>query len=96
MELKIYLNEIFRNIISEIIQTEKAYVQDLFTCLDVSLNIFKRIFWSNNQFFFLFLKKYLKELKVNQQQVPENLKGKESIVFGNMEEIYNFHKKYFI
>jgi hypothetical protein len=24
---------------------------------------------------------------------PEYLKGKEAIIFGNLEEIFNFHKK---
>ncbi len=32
------------------------------------------------------------EFKRNPQNIPENLKAKEGIIFSNIEEIYNFHK----
>ena len=61
-----------RNIISEIIQTEKSYVTDLCACLET----------------------YYKEFVTNSiSQQPDYLRGKEGIIFGNLEEIYNFHKK---
>ena len=60
-----------RNIITEIIQTEKSYVQDLKACLESYVNQFIN----------------------NKAAQPEYLKDKEAIIFGNLEDIYNFHKK---
>ena len=60
-----------QNIITEIIQTEKSYCQDLRACLE----------------------SYFKEFTQNTQSQPEYLRGKEAIIFGNLEEIYNFHRK---
>ena len=31
---------------------------------------------------------------LNNQDVPAGLAGKESIIFGNIEDIYNFHNEY--
>lgn len=45
---------------------------------------------------FTIFKTYYKEFLSNTNSLPDYLKGKESIVFGNLEEIYNFHKKYSI
>lgn len=63
-----------QNIITEIIQTEKSYVQDLSNCLET----------------------YYKEFVSNVPAQPEYLRGKEAIIFGNLEEIHNFHKKTFL
>ncbi len=63
-----------QNIISEIINTEKTYVQDLSSCLDT----------------------YFKEFVSSGSAQPEYLRGKEAVIFGNLEEIYNFHKKTFL
>ena len=63
-----------QNIITEIIQTEKSYVQDLASCLET----------------------YYKEFVSNVQSQPEYLRGKESIIFGNLDEIYHFHKNTFL
>lgn len=61
-----------KNIITEIIQTEKSYVQDLQACLET----------------------YYKEFVSNVNAQPDYLREKEAIIFGNLEEIFNFHKKY--
>lgn len=55
---------------SELLQTEKSYVNDLRTCLNTYLAEF-RTKSADDQFF----------------------KEKESIIFGNIEQIYNFHNE---
>ncbi len=70
-ELKQKMLKKRKNIINELIQTEKSYVQDLKGCLE----------------------SYCKEFMENSKELPEYLKDKGPIVFGNLEEIYNFHYK---
>lgn len=33
---------------------------------------------------------------LQQMDLPENLRGKDRIIFANIEQIYEFHKKYFL
>ncbi len=70
-ELKQKMLKKRKNIINELIQTEKSYVQDLKGCLE----------------------SYCKEFMEKSKELPEYLKDKGPIVFGNLEEIYNFHYK---
>ena len=72
-ELKQKMIKKRKNIINELIQTEKSYVQDLKGCLESYCDEF---------------------VKNRSQELPEYLRDKESIVFGNLEEIYNFHQKF--
>uniref|UniRef100_T1JUE4 DH domain-containing protein n=1 Tax=Tetranychus urticae TaxID=32264 RepID=T1JUE4_TETUR len=60
-------------IMSELLQTEKSYVNDLRTCLNTYFAEFKTRA-ADNQF----------------------LKDKESMIFGNIEQIFNFHNDIFL
>lgn len=60
-------------IMTELLQTERAYVKDLETTIE----------------------SFLKEM-TNGANVPKKLVGKENIVFGNIEDIYQFHKQIFL
>ncbi len=71
-ELKQKMVKKRKNIINELIQTEKSYVQDLKGCLE----------------------SYCKDFMENSKELPDYLQDKGSIVFGNLEEIYNFHNKF--
>jgi hypothetical protein len=71
-ELKQKMSKKRKNIIAEIIQTEKSYVQDLKDCLE----------------------SYFRKFTGNVSAQPECLRGKEAIIFGNLEEIYSFHEKF--
>ncbi|KAJ8019897.1 Triple functional domain protein [Holothuria leucospilota] len=61
-------------IMTELLQTEKAYVRDLECCI----------------------KNYLCEMLASVDEVPPGIVGKQSIIFGNIEEIYDFHKNTFL
>lgn len=61
------------HIMGELLQTERAYVKDLETCIET----------------------YLKEVRSG-VNVPKKLIGKESVVFMNIEIIYQFHKQIFL
>lgn len=59
-------------VLNELIQTEKDYVKDLGTVVEV---IMKRI---------------------KEKGVPEDMEGKDKIVFGNIHQIYDWHKDFFV
>lgn len=40
----------------------------------------------------LFLKGFMK--RIEEKGVPDNMKGKDKIVFGNIHQIYDWHKEY--
>ena len=42
------------------------------------------------------IKGYLKEFENTRNNIPTQLKGKKNIVFGNIEQIYDFHKNVFL
>lgn len=60
-----------RNIIIELMQTERTYIRVLKYCLDT----------------------FYKEFTNNVDELPDYLKGKESAIFANLEEIHAFHDK---
>lgn len=41
------------------------------------------------------IKYFLEEMRTN-STVPSPIHGKEDVIFGNMEEIYDFHQKVFL
>lgn len=61
-------------VMAELLATERAYVQDLETCIRIYLDGYRR----------------------NGNNVPVGIKDKESIIFGNIEEIHKFHKEIFL
>uniref|UniRef100_A0A3Q3XN60 Rho guanine nucleotide exchange factor 25 n=1 Tax=Mola mola TaxID=94237 RepID=A0A3Q3XN60_MOLML len=62
----------FRYVLSELIETERLYVEDLG----------------------LIVQGYMATMA--SQGVPEDMKGKDRIVFGNIHQIYDWHKDYFL
>lgn len=42
------------------------------------------------------IKCFLEEIRSGKNSVPQGLLGRESIIFGNMEEIYRFHSDVFL
>ncbi|KAM8913724.1 rho guanine nucleotide exchange factor 25 isoform 2-T2 [Spinachia spinachia] len=59
-------------VLTELIETERLYVEDLGLIVQGYMGI------------------------MVSQGVPEDLKGKDRIVFGNIQQIYDWHKKYFL
>lgn len=80
---------------AELLQTEKAYVRDLQECLEVRRSV---------SFSFLPVtitllphlcvwQTYLREMTSGEEEIPPGIANKEQIIFGNMQEIYDFHNK---
>lgn len=114
---------VFRFIMAELIQTEKAYVRDLRECMDVSstcqpttvnllsaelCNNFSTKFKSLSESYYeksnhyyshsydlLFppLQTYLWEMTSGVEEIPPGILNKEHIIFGNMQDLYEFHHK---
>uniref|UniRef100_A0A8D3DMA8 Rho guanine nucleotide exchange factor 25 n=1 Tax=Scophthalmus maximus TaxID=52904 RepID=A0A8D3DMA8_SCOMX len=68
----LFLNISFRYVLTELIETETLYVEDLG----------------------LIVQGYMATMA--NQGVPEDMKGKDRIVFGNIHQIYDWHKDYFL
>uniref|UniRef100_T1GTU6 DH domain-containing protein n=1 Tax=Megaselia scalaris TaxID=36166 RepID=T1GTU6_MEGSC len=67
-------------IMAELMQTERSYVKDLETCITVFLGEFRNAGTNSNA----------------PNAPPQALMGRERILFGNIEEIFNFHQKIFL
>ncbi|XP_040214233.1 kalirin isoform X2 [Rana temporaria] len=65
---------LFRFIMAELLQTEKAYVRDLHECMET----------------------YLWEMTSGVEEIPPGILNKEHIIFGNIQEIYDFHNNIFL
>lgn len=89
---------------AELIQTEKAYVRDLRECMDVSPEPHgASLVWPCCLFVCLFsfspclrpsLQTYLWEMTSGVEEIPPGIINKEHIIFGNMQDLYEFHHKY--
>lgn len=80
---------------AELIQTEKAYVRDLRECLDVGVHLVRHtvselwcVMW-----WCVFLQTYLWEMTSGVEEIPAGIVNKEHIIFGNMQDLYEFHHK---
>lgn len=92
---------------AELIQTEKAYVRDLRECMDVSrikcfctvLGSFQRrlcprfLESSSNVLRCVSVQTYLWEMTSGVEEIPHGIINKEHIIFGNMQDLYEFHHK---
>lgn len=92
----IYLSSRF--IMAELIQTEKAYVRDLRECMDVSVELTKKGGWGSllNESLIrqlLSVQTYLWEMTSGVEEIPPGVINKEHIIFGNMQDLYEFHHK---
>ncbi|EGV96406.1 Kalirin [Cricetulus griseus] len=77
-------------IMAELLQTEKAYVRDLHECLEVSCGMLA----SDESV--TVLQTYLWEMTSGVEEIPPGILNKEHIIFGNIQEIYDFHNNIFL
>lgn len=87
--------------LKELIQTEKDYVKSLGEVVEVRISDvrLKKIQWCLiygtesqwSHFFKSFLQGFIVELA--KPETPEELKGKTRVLFGNIQQIYEWHKK---
>lgn len=91
---------------AELLQTERVYVRDLQECIEVNRHSrtgerrpllaerrSARSFPSVTQTCFL-VQTYLWEMTSGSEDVPPGLVNKDDIVFGNIQDIYEFHNRY--
>lgn len=88
----------FRFIMAELLQTEKTYVRDLQECLEVSRHAVPSPYTFKVKFFQVshcdcVPQTYLWEMTNGVEEVPPGIASKELIIFGNMQDIYDFHNK---
>lgn len=95
---------ISRFIMAELIQTEKAYVRDLRECMDVrapqQFVTSNTIYQNTNEDFLPFnchsllsVQTYLWEMTSGVEEIPPGIINKEHIIFGNMQDLFEFHHK---
>ncbi|KTG00378.1 hypothetical protein cypCar_00020548, partial [Cyprinus carpio] len=86
-------------VLLELVETERDYVRDLgavvengrrgrshVLCVSVSNGNHTDVFWH--------LQGYISRMK--EEGVPDDMKGKDKIVFGNIHQIYDWHKDFFL
>lgn len=88
----------FRFIMAELLQTEKTYVRDLQECLEVRRHTLPFLCTFTVKFFQVshcdcVPQTYLWEMTNGVEEVPAGIASKEHIIFGNMQDIYDFHNK---
>ncbi|KAM8830772.1 LOW QUALITY PROTEIN: rho guanine nucleotide exchange factor 25 [Synchiropus picturatus] len=78
-------------VLKELIETEKLYVDDLGLIVEVGLSMLgSDPSWP----LALSLQGYMGTM--SSRGIPEDMKGKDKIVFGNIHQIYDWHKEYFL
>lgn len=87
---------------AELLQTEKTYVRDLHECLEVRKSLTPVKCYTdaaNNPTSALHMclsaasQTYLWEMTSGVEEIPAGIANKEHIIFGNMQDIYDFHNK---
>lgn len=89
---------------AELLQTEKSYVKDLHECLEVGSERFVPVSFTrhcprlqaeviNRLSVCLVCQTYLWEMTSGVEEIPPGIANKEHVVFGNMQEICDFHNK---
>lgn len=87
---------------NELLETERAYVEELLCVLQVLLHssdcLILSVFHSSPEFhvpFFVFSQGYASEMDnpAMVHLIPAPLQNKKEVLFGNMPEIYHFHKR---
>lgn len=88
---------------AELLQTEKTYVRDLHECLEVrkgrllvKFSLTEQVFscLPYLSFYLSVCQTYLWEMTSGVEEIPPGIANKEHIIFGNMQEIYDFHNKW--
>lgn len=85
-----------RFVLKELIQTEKDYVKSLGEVVEVRVSglqnlVSLQLCGKLIKFHFCFLQGFIAELA--KPETPEELKGKTRVLFGNIQQIYEWHKK---
>ncbi|XP_053706525.1 rho guanine nucleotide exchange factor 25 isoform X2 [Synchiropus splendidus] len=80
-------------VLKELIETEKLYVDDLGLIVEVGrwVSAHSDLSWPSCSFS---LQGYMGTM--SSRGIPEDMKGKDKIVFGNIHQIYDWHKEYFL
>ena len=94
---------VFRYAIKELLNTEVDYVNDLAILIEVIKGISILVERNSSKFIFVFLrrikkkKKFMEAIKANELvPMPQDMEGgKDKIVFGNIQQIYEWHKSTF-
>ena len=80
-----------------------AYIRSLLIRMHISDHYYRRLFYIHNdfcglKFCYLIQQGYKCELQSSEMQslVPSALVGKVEVLFGNLEEIFNFHSEVFL
>lgn len=87
----------FSYVLLELVETERDYVRDLGSVVEVK-NRYYSIFTSALSNIFLQMiqlsspQGYMSRMK--EEGVPDDMRGKDKIVFGNIHQIYDWHKEY--
>lgn len=82
---------------AELLQTEKTYVRDLQECLEVMI-VPSDVLRVKETCVIACLclnvcQTYLWEMTNGVEEIPPGIANKEHIIFGNMQDIYDFHNK---
>ncbi len=80
--------------LTELVETEKLYVEDLGLVVEVTYKYIQSVDLTHSFFLTLIsslLQGYMATM--NSIGVPEYLAGKDKIVFGNIHQIYDWHKE---
>lgn len=86
-----------RFVVNEMIQSEKDYVKDLGVIVEVRWRLFikqRRVLTDEDvQLKLLNLRSqgFMSRLEV--RGIPEDMRGKDKIVFGNIQQIYDWHRE---
>ncbi len=83
-----------RYVLTELVETEKLYVEDLGLVVEVTYKYIQSVDLTHSFFLTLIsslLQGYMATM--NSVGVPEYLAGKDKIVFGNIHQIYDWHKE---
>lgn len=87
---------------NELLETERAYVEELLCVLQVFISTPQKLYYSlsftcasNVMCCFCVLQGYASEMDnpAMASLIPAPLQNKKEVLFGNMPEIYHFHKR---
>lgn len=83
---------------AELLQTEKTYVRDLQECLEVRRNLLILTLPMIPRQPHVCVpsaacQTYLWEMTSGVEEIPPAIANKEHIIFGNMQDIYDFHNR---
>lgn len=89
---------------AELLQTERVYVRDLQECIEVSFPFqtaggfqaghkVTQVEFNSLLKWKWFFQTYLWEMTSGSEDVPPGLSNKDDVVFGNIQDIYEFHNR---